>query len=168
MTACAPSRTAADTAQVMPRSLNEPVGFAPSIFSHTSTPAFSESRSARIRGVEPSSSETTGSSGANGRRSRYRSMIPGMVVEEDVRGARAGSALWGELEDDLAGRAAAVDQLERVGGPLEREPGPDDRAHGTAGDQPVDRAADLDVQLGLGQHVGPPTRPDHLGVVEQQ
>ena len=70
MTALAPSRTAADTAQVIPRSLNEPVGLAPSIFSHTSTPAFSDSRSARTSGVDPSSSDTTGSSGANGRRSR--------------------------------------------------------------------------------------------------
>ena len=70
MTASAPSRTAADTAQVMPRSLNEPVGFAPSIFSHTSTPARSDSRSARINGVEPSLSETIGSVGSNGSRSR--------------------------------------------------------------------------------------------------
>ena len=70
ITAVAPSRTAADTAQVIPRSLNEPVGLAPSSFSHTSTPAFSDSRSARISGVEPSWSETTGSPSANGRRSR--------------------------------------------------------------------------------------------------
>ena len=70
MTASAPSRTAADTAQVIPRSLNEPVGLRPSYFSHTSAPTRSDTRSARISGVEPSSSETTGSSGANGRRSR--------------------------------------------------------------------------------------------------
>ena len=70
MTASAPSRTAADTAQVIPRSLNEPVGFAPSSLSQTSTPARSEMRSASTSGVEPSSSETTGSPGANGRRSR--------------------------------------------------------------------------------------------------
>ena len=55
MTACAPSRTAADTAQVMPRSLNEPVGFAPSSLSHTSAPTRSETRSASTSGVEPSS-----------------------------------------------------------------------------------------------------------------
>ena len=70
ITASAPSRTASDTAQVIPRSLNEPVGFAPSSLSHTSTPARSEIRSASTSGVEPSSSETTGSSGANGSRSR--------------------------------------------------------------------------------------------------
>ena len=76
MTASAPSRTAAETAQVMPRSLNEPVGFAPSSFSHTSQPARSETRSASTSGVEPSPSDTTGSAGANGSRSRHRSISP--------------------------------------------------------------------------------------------
>ena len=70
MTAFEPSRTAAETAQVMPRSLNEPVGFAPSSFSHTSAPTRSDRRGAGTSGVEPSFSETTGSSGANGSRSR--------------------------------------------------------------------------------------------------
>ena len=70
ITASAPSRTAAETAQVIPRSLNEPVGFAPSIFSHTSAPTRSDSRAAGTSGVEPSSSETTGSPGSNGSRSR--------------------------------------------------------------------------------------------------
>ena len=69
-TAWAPSRTAADTAQVIPRSLNEPVGFAPSSFSHTSVPARSDSRGASTSGVAPSPSDTIGSSGANGSRSR--------------------------------------------------------------------------------------------------
>jgi hypothetical protein len=50
--------------------LNEPVGFAPSNFSQTSAPTRSDTRSARMSGVEPSPSETTGSSGANGSRSR--------------------------------------------------------------------------------------------------
>ena len=70
ITASAPSRTAAETAQVIPRSLNEPVGFAPSTFSHTSAPTRSDSRTAGTSGVEPSSSDTTGSPGSNGRRSR--------------------------------------------------------------------------------------------------
>ena len=47
MTASAPSRSAADTAQVIPRSLKEPVGLAPSIFSHTSAPTRSDSRARR-------------------------------------------------------------------------------------------------------------------------
>src|SRR4051812_29900625 len=76
MTASAPSRTAALTAQVIPRSLKEPVGLAPSIFSHTSAPTRSETRSASTSGVEPSPRETTGSAGANGSRSRKRSMSP--------------------------------------------------------------------------------------------
>jgi hypothetical protein len=50
--------------------LNDPVGFAPSTLSHTSAPTRSESRGAGTSGVEPSSSETTGSPGSNGRRSR--------------------------------------------------------------------------------------------------
>ena len=52
MTAFEPSRTAAETAQVMPRSLNEPVGFAPSSFSHTSAPTRSDRRGAGTSGVE--------------------------------------------------------------------------------------------------------------------
>jgi hypothetical protein len=77
ITAWAPRPAAALMATVMPRSLNEPVGFAPSIFSHTSAPTRSDSRSASTSGVEPSPSETTGSSGANGSRSRKRSMRAG-------------------------------------------------------------------------------------------
>ena len=60
ITASAPSRTAADTAQVIPRSLNEPVGLAPSSLSQTSQPARSDTRSASTSGVEPSDSDTTG------------------------------------------------------------------------------------------------------------
>jgi len=70
MTASAPSRTAAETAHVIPRSLNEPVGFAPSSFSHTSAPTRSERWGACTSGVDPSPSDTTGSSSANGSRSR--------------------------------------------------------------------------------------------------
>ena len=70
ITASEPSRTAAETAHVIPRSLNEPVGFAPSSFSHTSTPARSDSRSASTSGVDPSSSDTTGSPCSKGNLSR--------------------------------------------------------------------------------------------------
>ena len=70
MTAFAPSRTAALTAHVMPRSLNEPVGLSPSSFSQTSASTSSEMCGAWTSGVVPSPSETTGSSAANGRRSR--------------------------------------------------------------------------------------------------
>ena len=70
ITVSAPSRTAAETAHVMPRSLNDPVGFAPSSFSQTSAPTRSDSRGASTSGVEPSPSDTTGSPAANGSRSR--------------------------------------------------------------------------------------------------
>ena len=42
-TAFAPSSIALEIASVMPRSLNEPVGFAPSYFSQTSHPVSSDS-----------------------------------------------------------------------------------------------------------------------------
>jgi hypothetical protein len=67
MTACARSRTAAETATVMPRSLKEPVGFAPSSLSHTSHPVRSDRAGASTSGVSPSPSVTSGSTG---RRSR--------------------------------------------------------------------------------------------------
>ena len=67
ITASAPSPIAADTATVMPRSLNEPVGLAPSIFSHTSAPVRSDRRGAGTSGVSPSSSVTSGSTGSRSR-----------------------------------------------------------------------------------------------------
>ena len=70
ITALAPSRTDADTAHVIPRSLNEPVGLAPSSFRRTVAPTSSESTGARSSGVEPSWRVTSGSPGANGSRCR--------------------------------------------------------------------------------------------------
>ena len=63
ITASAPSRTAAETAQVMPRSLNEPVGLAPSSLSQTSAPTRSDTRSASTSGVEPSCERDDGIGG---------------------------------------------------------------------------------------------------------
>ena len=63
-TTSAPSWTAADTATVIPRSLNEPVGFAPSTFSHTSQPVSDERCGAGTSGVSPSPSVTSGSTGS--------------------------------------------------------------------------------------------------------
>ena len=65
--ASAPSCTAADTATVMPRSLKEPVGLAPSSFSQTSQPARSDSDGASTSGVSPSPSVTSGSTGSRSR-----------------------------------------------------------------------------------------------------
>ena len=69
-TFAAPSSAAFDSAIVMPRSLNEPVGFAPSSFRYSSTPSWAPSRSARTSGVEPSPSEITGVASVTGSRSR--------------------------------------------------------------------------------------------------
>jgi hypothetical protein len=67
ITASAPSPIAALTATVMPRSLNDPVGFAPSSFRNTSAPLSDESCGAGMSGVSPSPIVTSGSTG---RRSR--------------------------------------------------------------------------------------------------
>ena len=67
MIASAPSSIAAETATVMPRSLNDPVGFAPSSLSHTSAPVSSESRGAWISGVSPSPIVTSASTGSRSR-----------------------------------------------------------------------------------------------------
>ena len=61
ITTLAPCSTAFETAIVIPRSLNDPVGFAPSTFSRTlATPARSARRGASRSGVLPSSRVMTG------------------------------------------------------------------------------------------------------------
>jgi hypothetical protein len=74
--AFAPSSAAFEIATVIPRSLNDPVGFAPSYFSHTSHAVSDDRASERTSGVPPSPSETTGVPGDTGRRSRYSSITP--------------------------------------------------------------------------------------------
>ena len=78
-TTLAPSSAAFEIATVMPRSLNDPVGFEPSSFSHTSAPTRSETCAACTSGVEPSPSVMTGSPSSNGRRSLKRSMSPMLI-----------------------------------------------------------------------------------------
>ena len=75
-TASAPSSTAMEMAMVIPRSLNEPVGLAPSTLSQTSAPIRAERRGAGTRGVPPSNKVTTGVRGPMGRSARYSSMTP--------------------------------------------------------------------------------------------
>ena len=72
MMASAPSANARVTATVMPRSLNDPVGFWPSHLSQISMPGATTAarRSARTSGVLPSFSVTTRSVGLIGSRSR--------------------------------------------------------------------------------------------------
>ena len=74
--AFAPSSSALEMARVMPRSLNEPVGLAPSYFSQTSQPVSSDNGSDRTSGVPPSRRVTTGVASLTGRRSRYSSISP--------------------------------------------------------------------------------------------
>ena len=76
ITARAPSSAALLMAIVIPRSLNDPVGLAPSNFSHTSHSSVSLSEHAYTRGVPPSRSDTTGVFVLTGSRSRYSSITP--------------------------------------------------------------------------------------------
>src|SRR5437868_14468298 len=76
MTALAPSSAALLIAIVIPRSLHEPVGFAPSTLRYTSQPVNCDTRFAGTSGVPPSSRVTTGVAAVTGRRSRYSSINP--------------------------------------------------------------------------------------------
>jgi len=69
-TTFAPLSRAFVIASVIPRSLNEPVGFAPSTLRYTSARTCSESLGAGRSGVPPSSKVTTGVAGSTGSRSR--------------------------------------------------------------------------------------------------
>ena len=77
ITAVAPRLTAILTAIVMPRSLNDPVGLAPSTFRYTSQPVRSDSTGAGSSGVAPSPRVMTGApSGSGGSHSRYCWITP--------------------------------------------------------------------------------------------
>src|SRR5689334_2533632 len=76
MTALAPWPAATEIAVVIPRSLNEPVGFSPSNFNHTSASTSVERCSAGMSGVPPSSRVTTGIPCSDGRRSAYSRITP--------------------------------------------------------------------------------------------
>src|SRR5215510_6114807 len=71
MTAVAPRATAMLTATVMPRSLNDPVGLAPSTFRYTSHPVRADTTGAGSSGVAPSPRVITGAPAAAGSRSWY-------------------------------------------------------------------------------------------------
>ena len=76
----APDSRALDTAMVMPRSLNEPVGFAPSYLRYTSRSTSSERRCAGMSGVSPSKRVMIGVASDTGSRSRYCSITPGQLM----------------------------------------------------------------------------------------
>ena len=85
-TALAPSSAALEMATVMPRSLNEPVGLAPSTFRTTRAPTRADSLGAGSSGVPPSRRVTTGVRSETGRKSRYSSITP-------RQGCRAGGVI---------------------------------------------------------------------------
>ena len=76
MTAFAPCSTAFETAIVIPRSLNEPVGFMPSNLTQTLAPVRASSAGAGISGVPPSPSVMIGVASVTSRRSRYSCSTP--------------------------------------------------------------------------------------------
>src|SRR5262252_7115436 len=76
ITVRAPLAAASETATVMPRSLNEPVGFIPSALSSTRHPVNSDSTGAGSSGVPPSPSVMTASGGMSGKLAAYSAMTP--------------------------------------------------------------------------------------------
>ena len=75
-----PDATARLIATVIPRSLNDAVGFIPSNFKKRRAPTRSDRVGASIRGVSPSPMVVTASSGISGNHPRYRRMTPRLVV----------------------------------------------------------------------------------------
>src|SRR5262245_38674581 len=83
MSAFVPCSIALDTATVIPRSLNEPVGLTPSFLTKTSQPRPARSLSCGeyISGVFPSPSEMIGVAGEIRRNSLYCAMIPPLCCD---------------------------------------------------------------------------------------
>src|SRR5690606_10633763 len=77
MTALSPLALACVMATVIPRSLNDPVGFAPSTLRYTDAPVSSDRCGAGSNGVLPSPSVTTSAPSGIGIRDEYALMIPG-------------------------------------------------------------------------------------------
>ena len=77
ITALAPCPTALDTAMVIPRSLNEPVGFIPSNFRYTRSAPTSLARAgAETKGVPPSPREIIGVFLSTSSREKYSVITP--------------------------------------------------------------------------------------------
>ncbi|CAB4575732.1 unannotated protein [freshwater metagenome] len=76
MTAFAPCSTAFEMAMVMPRSLNEPVGFIPSYLTQTFAPVRADSAAAGMSGVPPSPNVMIGVLSEMFRRSAYSGRTP--------------------------------------------------------------------------------------------
>src|SRR4051794_38934196 len=147
-TTLAPVSTALVMAIVMPRSLKEPVGFAPSTFSQMSRSSSAESRSARTSGVPPSSSVMTGVESVTGRCSRYASIRPGQGA---FSAFTATFRLAGLVAHDPQDRADPVDGL-HVAQRVDRRP--QVGLPGLVGDEDDARVvADADLLHGLDRHI---------------
>ena len=91
ITALDPSSAAFEIAIVIPRSLNDPVGFKPSYLIHTLFFNISERLQAKISGVPPSFRVTTGVLSVTGKRWRYSLITPrhwcapGLRLKIDIR-----------------------------------------------------------------------------------
>src|SRR6478736_4101468 len=89
-----PARAAASvTATVIPRSLNDPVGLAPSTLRYTSQPVLSDSTGACSSGVPPSPSVTGVQSAGTGSRSAYSAITPRHGPAAALTGGRAVAGL---------------------------------------------------------------------------
>ena len=80
ITALRPLASACVIATVMPRSLNDPVGLAPSTFKWTVQPVNSDRCGAVISGVLPSPRVITFAPAGIGMREEYASMMPGQAL----------------------------------------------------------------------------------------
>src|SRR5664279_176512 len=80
ITALAPRAAAWVSATVIPRSLNDPVGLAPSTFRYTCAPTLSDSDGAASSAVPPSSRVITAAPGGMDTRSWYAAINPGQAA----------------------------------------------------------------------------------------
>src|SRR5256885_8583240 len=104
MTALAPSAAACEIATVMPRSLNEPVGLAPSTLRYTSQFVLADSVGAGTSGVPPSNRVITGVSSVTGNRVRYASITPGQRRGVSATGHPLDAHHAGDAADELHAR----------------------------------------------------------------
>src|SRR5690606_31984556 len=110
MTALAPCSIARETATVMPRSLNAPVGFMPSDLTHTSAPVRRDSAGAGSRGVPPSPRVTTVEASVTPSLSAYSRSTPRQTCAMSV-------SFHAQDRDDAlddAARGEPVDRLAQV------------------------------------------------------
>ena len=107
MTALAPCSTARESATVMPRSLNDPVGFMPSNLTQTSVPVRRDSAGAGSSGVPPSPSVTTVEASVTPSRSAYSRRTPRQTCAMSV-------SFYAQHRDDPLDDAAGGESVDGV------------------------------------------------------